>query len=161
MSINDEALKRMRRKFREAKAEYNYVLVKNDTGLMRTCIEPDSIKRSGGRPPVYMLQESSDDPGSVPTVIYKPKQIVQLVLKQKWQAGLPFSNNDSVENRCFAAVAELFDCHPREIRRKYYSVDKELRQKIEFSLVELLLEFNEIKPTRLKQANELLATKGP
>ena len=161
MSVNDDALKQLIRKFREGKAIQNYLLVKDDKGLMRTGIDPDSIKRASGRPPLRMLVECSDDPKSVPTVIHEPIEIVQLVLKQKWQVGLSFSNNESEENKCFVAVAELFNGHPREIRRKYYTVNEEQRKEIEVWLVSILLEFGEIKATRMKQARELLGIENP
>lgn len=89
-------------------------------------IDPATIKRPRGQPPKTPFTD---------------EQIVQLVWKQKYQAGLPFSNEHGAYlNQCFVAVADAQGRNVGEIRKAWNRVPAAERKKIGDWLFRLLRE---------------------
>lgn len=89
-------------------------------------INPATIKRPRGRPS---------------KTTFTDEQIVQLVWKQKYQAGLPFSNEHGADlNQCFVAVADAQGRNVGEIREAWKRVPAAERKKIGDWLSRLLRE---------------------
>lgn len=141
--------------FRHGMAIYRYQELNIKDELIDLKMAPELIGRSRiGAPPKFMFNYTER---GVRFPVYKEKHIVQLVFKQKWQAGKPFSNTENKElNQCFVAVADLFGMHARQISEKYYSVPEDERKKIERWLVQLLDEHKLIHTKKLNKAKKLL-----
>lgn len=87
--------------------------------------------------------------GRPPQVRERPEAIVQLVWKQKLQAGLPFTNEDREWgdlNPCFYIVADNLGCSPAAVRRHWRAVPKVRRDYIHDWLKELLREHGLLHP---------------
>lgn len=133
----------------------HYVNLKVDFGLLDLGIDPQTIRRKGGKPPAHMLQKSSISGCMIP--IYEDRDIVQLVLNQKWHGGKIFTNINNVEfNPCFYSVADKMKCHPNTIAAKWKRVPKADRNEIELSLVRILYEHKKIHKSKLNKAKRLL-----
>ena len=108
------------------------------TGLDDLGISAQSIKRSGGRPP--KTPQSNED-------------IVELVYKQKWQAGKPFSNTYGGDlNECFVGVADAQSLSVTQVREKWSAVSPARRKAIESWLVALLKKHKKIHPSKKKKS---------
>lgn len=119
-------------------------------------IDPKVIKRKGGRPPARTYQENPFDGGD-PIPVYTNEQIVELVFKQKWQGGKPFSNSAGYDyNECFYRVADNLKCNASQIAEKWKRVPKQQRDKLEVWLVRLLYEHEAIHKSKLKKAKRKL-----
>lgn len=90
--------------------------------------------------------------GRPPKTKYSPELIVQLVFKQKLQAGLSFTNELGGDNNpCFYTVAYNLGRNVREVRRDFYKVPASRRQEIEKGLRSILEEFGELHPRHRKK----------
>lgn len=103
-------------------------------------IDPATIKRPRGRPS---------------KTAFTDEQIVQLVWKQKYQAGLPFSNEFGGDlNKCFVAVADAQGRNVGEIRKAWKRVPAAERKKIGDWLSRLLRDEGELHE-KFKSAKKL------
>jgi hypothetical protein len=103
-----------------------YQLLNDSTKLIQLGIDPKSVKRSPGRPRKHL---------------HPNERVVQLIFKQKWQAGLPFSNaGGDDKNQCFAKVGENLGKNVRDIRESYYRVPEARRKEIEKWVFKILEE---------------------
>jgi len=113
-------------KIRRSIAIREYQLLNDSAKLIQLGIDPKSVKRKPGRPRKHL---------------HPDERVVQLVIKQKWQAGRPFSNTggDS-ENQCFVKVGENLGMNVRDIRESYYNVPETRRKEIEKWVYKILEE---------------------
>lgn len=117
---------------------------------------PEMIDRKKlGKPPAYTFNYTDS---GVRFPVYKAKHVVQLVYKQKWQAGKPFSNSKAGKelNECFVAVADIFEVHAKTISDKFYSLTRTERTEIEKWLVAILYEQGMVHKKKLNKAKKLL-----
>lgn len=125
-------------KIRRSVAIGRYKRFNDRTGLDELGISTRNIKRSGGRPP---------------KTTYSNEDIVELVYKQKWQAGKPFTNaNGHEENKCFIGVADAQGLNVWQVREKYSAVPLARRKVIEQRIVALLKEHKKIHPSKKKKS---------
>jgi hypothetical protein len=107
-------------------ATREYQLLNDPTKLIQLGIDPKSIKRRPGRPRKHL---------------HPDERVVQLIFKQKWQAGLPFSNaGGDDKNQCFVKVGENLGMNVRDIRESYYRVPEARRKEIEKWVYKILEE---------------------
>lgn len=104
-------------KLRRAFAEQRYRRIGDASQLLALGIDPVTVKRGRGRPA---------------KTTFSDEQIVQLIWRQKLQAGESFSNSDGKENNpCFVAVARAQGRHVSAIIRQWTNVPDADRRSIE------------------------------
>ncbi len=111
-------------------AERLYKVTGNTSRLLELGIDPATVKRPPYRPSKTMFDD---------------RQIVQLVWKQEYQAGVKFSNNEAREkNPCFLAVAKAQGRHVSAVIRQWRRVPAAERVKIREWLRERLREHGQL-----------------
>lgn len=126
-------------KIRRSIAIDHYIRFKDRSGLDDLGVSPRSLKRSGGRPP---------------NTKFSNEDIVQLVYKQKWQAGKPFTNaNGADNNQCFYGVADAQGLSVSQVREKWKAVPAARRKVIEQRLVQLLRQHKMVHPKKQNKAD--------
>lgn len=150
------SIEEMTNNMRKSIATDNYVRFKETEMLEALNIDPKTIKRKGGRPRKYFKQES-EFPSGFRRIGHSNRHVVQIVFKQKWQAGIVFSNSSGPENNpCFISTAKVFESNPKVISDKYHEVSEEDRHSLEIWLVKLLMAEGLIHNRKLKAAKKIL-----
>jgi hypothetical protein len=119
-------MEKMKAAIRRSLAMTSWIRTRDRVLLDQLGIDPATIKRPRGR---------------TPKTHFTDKQIVQLVWKQKYQAGLPFSNDLGGDlNRCFVAVADAQGRNVGGIREAWKRVPAAERKQIGAWVLRLLRE---------------------
>jgi hypothetical protein len=104
-------------KLRRTNAEQRYRRIGDASQLLALGIAPATVKRGRGHPSKTMFDD---------------RQIVQLIWRQKLQAGESFSNSEGKENNpCIVAVARAQGRHVSAVIRQWTNVPAAERQSIE------------------------------